>query len=251
MFIHIQKHIPTGLTNDIKWYITTSLSWYVPIFENWVSLHSYILHCGYVTKTSKPEYCYITRSSIVVRSRHSYFCTFTEVIFTIEPTSDFFMAWNITAVLSKNAGLILSTFHNLASFSIGCWYNTLQMTNGPNTEQVNSLTSLHHTLIFHKTKLVIYCLLQLKTCRHYTACTAFLYLHHGLKFLQINIKDISTSSITIKNKDTRPMVYSPVLKVTILEMSANEIKLIKCVYVSNVSFYACLFSFLSYSHQFW
>ena len=34
----------------------------------------------------------------------------------------------------------------------------------------------------------------------------------------------------IKNKDTRPMVYSPVLKVTILEMSANEIKLIVFMY---------------------
>jgi len=151
-------------------------------------------------KTSKPKYCYITRYSIVVRSRHSYFCTFTEVIFTTEPMSDFFMAWNMTAVLSRNAGFILSTFHNLASFSIGCWCNTLQMTNGLNTEQVDSLTSLHHTLIFHKTKLVIYCVLQLKTCRHYTACTAFLYLHNGLKFLQTNIKDISILTITIKNK---------------------------------------------------
>lgn len=70
--------------------------------------------------------------------------------------SDFFMASNMTAVLSKNAGFILSTFHNLASFSIGCWCNTLQMMNGLNTEQVDSLTSLHHTLIFHRSKLVIF-----------------------------------------------------------------------------------------------
>jgi hypothetical protein len=96
--------------------------------------------------------------------------------------------------------------------------------------------SLHHTLIFHKTKLVIYCVLQLKTCRHYTAWTAFLYLHYGLKFLQINIKDISILTNMIKNKDTRPKVYIPVLKLTILEMSTNEIKLIKCVYVSHISF---------------
>jgi len=114
-----------------------------------------MLQCGYVMKTSKPEYCYITRSSNVVRSRHLYFCTFTEVTFTLEPTSDFFMAWNMTAVLYKNARFIPSTFHNLASFGIGCWCNTLQMTNGLNTEQVDSPTSLHHTLIFHKTKLVI------------------------------------------------------------------------------------------------
>lgn len=40
---------------------------------------------------------------------------------------------------------------------------------------------------------------------------------------------LKTLTITIKNKDTRPMVNIPVLKVTILEMSTNEIKLIKCV----------------------
>jgi hypothetical protein len=56
------------------------------------------------------------------------------------------MVCNMTAILSKNAGFILSTFHNLASFSTGCWCNTLRMMNRLNTEQVHSLISLHHTL---------------------------------------------------------------------------------------------------------
>jgi hypothetical protein len=48
----------------------------------------------------------------------------------------------------------------------------------------------------------------------------------------------------IKNKDTRPTVYTLVLKVTILENSTNEIKLIRCEYVSHISF--LLVFFLSY-----
>lgn len=198
-------------------------------------------------KTSRPEYCYITRSSIIVLW-HFHFCTFREVIFNTQPMYDFSMAWNMTDVLSKNAGCILFAYHKLSSFSIGCWCNILQMINDLNRKQIDSLPSLHHILIFHKTKEVIYCVLYLKTCKHYIDWTAFLDLHYGLKYLQINIKGISTLTITIKNKDTSPVVYIPVLKVTILEMSTNEIKLVKCVYVAHIPFIACLFSFLSHSH---
>jgi len=49
----------------------------------------------------------------------------------------------------------------------------------------------------------------------------------------------------IKNKDTRSMVYIPVLKVTILEMSTNEIKLIKYVYISHI-YLSMLVFLLSY-----